>query len=221
MWYFWSCCLFCIKPLQLVSFLFVWCYVWGFFFFILAAVPCAECCLNRIRKKGRRVGERCNILLPAQYFGPQWWVIWKSGERLIRGKRQNLRFQVLSMLEIRKSICRQKIREMVFGFLWVWGRSPRSDVHRTSMTSSPPLSVKAGPRPPEKQVLCKMGMLVPGRWVVWFFFPSLALIFITNKGEEIVFNAILFQNVKNLFFYLTCLLNKIYLWNCSESIISV
>lgn len=34
------------------------------------------------------------------------------------------------------------------------------------MTSSPPLSVKAGPRPPEKQVLCKMGMLVPGRWVV-------------------------------------------------------
>jgi len=127
----------------------------------------AEHCLNSIRKNRKRVrgaGERCDILLPAQYSGTQWWVNRKSGEMLIREKRQNLRFYVLSMLEISKNICRQKITEVVSGFLWALERSLCSAVHSTLMTSSPAWSLQSGPRRSEKQVLCKMSMLVPGGW---------------------------------------------------------
>lgn len=65
-----------------------------------------------------------------------------SGEILLRGRRQNLRLQVLSILKTRKNY-RQKIVEMSSDFLW--GRSPCSDVHSTSMTSNPYCSVKSGP----------------------------------------------------------------------------
>lgn len=75
---------------------------------ILAAVHC----LDNIREKDRRVrkiGEGWDVLLPSQYLGSQWCVNWKSGEILIRGKRQNLRLQDL---DIRNNTYRQNPVEM-------------------------------------------------------------------------------------------------------------
>lgn len=89
---------------------------------ILVAVQGAAHCLNIIKQEGRRVigvGERCNILLPEQYLGCQWWVDWKSGEVLTREKGK-VSDSNLSMLEIRKSLYRQKIIELMSGFLWIW-----------------------------------------------------------------------------------------------------
>lgn len=189
MWYFLSLGLFCIKLLQLFlplpplspsrpPFLSV-----CLSLTILAAVHC----LDKIRKKGRRVmkiGEGWNALLPSWYLGSQRWVNWKSGEILIRGKRQNLRLQVLSILDIRKNICRQKMVEMSPDFLR--GRSPCSDVHSTPVTSGPCWSVKSGPRPHRSSSVQDGHVGHPGVGG----FP------ISLQAEEIVFNAILFQTEK-------------------------
>lgn len=163
---------------------------------------------KKVGESGKRGKDEMFFHHPSQYLVQftQWWVNWKSREILIRGKRQNLRLWVLSILDIRKNIYRQKIVEMSSDFLW--GRSPCSDVYGTSMTSGPYWCVKSGPRPHRSSSV--QDGHVGHLWVG--FFP------ISLQAEEIAFNAILFQTEKSILFYSTCLLNLLYLWNCLKTL---
>lgn len=87
---------------------------------ILAAVHC----LDNIRKNGGRVKKRGRMRCSSTItiFGVSVLCELKEWRDTNQRKKQNLRLQVLSILDIRKNIYRQKTVEISSDFLW--GRSP-------------------------------------------------------------------------------------------------